>query len=491
MAVLLTTLSKSLCGHLQTGHLRRGLTCLVRQTTKLRPEPVPVNVNIRNFHISTSLQKSDYYKTLGVDKSASQKEIKKAYYQLAKKFHPDTNKENPDASKKFQEVSEAYEILSDEEKRAQYDTYGVTGDQFGGMGGGGGGGFSSNIDPEELFRTIFGDRNSPFGSFGGGFGGGQQTQEFDFGPKEYHVNLTFQQAASGVDKVYSLIMICHISLYTTYSHQDMYVSVTDTCSRCNGSGAEPGSKPERCPSCNGTGMETVQTGPFMMRSTCRRCNGEFIEFYQLIKFYFDITSGKGTIVKNPCTECRGKGVTTKRQKITVPVPAGIEDGQTVRMPVGNREVFITFRVEKSNYFTRKGADVYTDATVSLAQAALGGSVRVQGIYEDLNVQIPPGTMSHTRMRMSGKGIKKVSGFGNGDHYIDIKIKAPKKLDPKQLALLQAYAEVESDTPGTIRGLSYAVGGKKVVMEDKDGLVADIREALEDEDSKDSEERKDA
>ena len=210
-----------------------------------------------------------------------------------------------------------------------------------------------------------------------------------------------------------------------------------------------------------------------------------------LKFYFDITSGKGTIVKNPCTECRGKGVTTKRQKITVPVPAGIEDGQTVRMPVGNREVFITFRVEKSNYFTRKGADVYTDATVSLAQAALGGSVRVQGIYEDLNVQIPPGTMSHTRMRMSGKGIKKVSGFGNGDHYIDIKIKAPKKLDPKQLALLQAYAEVESDTPGTIRGLSYAVGGKKVVMEDKDGLVADIREALEDEESKDSEERKDA
>jgi len=453
MAVLLTSLSKSLCGPLQTGHLRRGLTCLVRQKTKLRPVPCdPVNVNIRSFHISSSLLSSDYYKTLGVDKSASQKEIKKAYYQLAKKFHPDTNKENPDASKKFQEVSEAYEILSDDEKRAQYDTYGTTGEQFGGMGGGQG--FQSNIDPEELFRTIFGDRNSPFGSFAGGFGGGQQTQEFDFGPKEYHVNLTFQQAASGVDK-------------------DMYVSVTDTCPKCNGSGAEPGSKPERCPSCNGTGMETVQTGPFMMRSTCRRCNG------------------KGTIIKNPCTECHGKGVTQKRQKITVPVPAGIEDGQTVRMPVGNREVFITFRVEKSNYFTRKAADVYTEAAISLAQAALGGSVRVQGIYEDLNVQIPPGTVSHTRMRMSGKGIKKVSGFGNGDHYIDIKIKAPKKLGPKQMALLQAYAEIESDTPGTVRGLSYAIGGKKVVMEDKDGLVADIREALEDEGPKDTEERKDA
>ena len=155
-----------------------------------------------------------------------------------------------------------------------------------------------------------------------------------------------------------------------------------------------------------------------------------------------------------------------------------------RMPVGSKEVFITFRVEKSNYFTRKGADVYTEAAISLAQAALGGSIRVQGIYEDLNVQIPPGTMSHTRMRMSGKGIKKVSGYGNGDHYIDIKIKAPKKLDSKQIALLQAYAEIESDTPGTVRGLSYAVGGKKVVMDDKEGLVADIREALEEDDKPD-------
>ena len=161
------------------------------------------------------------------------------------------------------------------------------------------------------------------------------------------------------------------------------------------------------------------------------------------------------------------------------------------MPVGSKEVFITFRVEKSNYFTRKGADVYTEAAISLAQAALGGSIRVQGIYEDLNVQIPPGTMSHTRMRMSGKGIKKVSGYGNGDHYIDIKIKAPKKLDSKQMALLQAYAEIESETPGTVRGLSYAVGGKKVVMEDKEGLVADIREALEEDDKPDDDKNKTA
>ena len=199
----------------------------------------------------------------------------------------------------------------------------------------------------------------------------------------------------------------------------------------------------------------------MMRSTCRRC------------------AGKGTWNKNPYGSCRGAGQAQKRQKITVPVPAGIEDGQTVRMPVGSKEVFISFKVEKSDYFTRKGADVYTEAAVSISQAALGGTIRVQGISEDLNVQIPPGTASHTRMRMSGKGVKKVSGFGHGDHYIDIKIKPPKNLTDKQAALLRAYAEIENNTPGTVRGLTYEVGGKKVVMEDKDGLVADIREALED------------
>ena len=450
MAVLLSTISRSLGGNLHKSgcHFRTAVSLCRTRHLDIRLRAVE-NTNTRQFHVSTALFKSDFYSVLGVEKTASQKEIKKAYYQLAKKYHPDSNKGDSESSKKFQEVSEAYEILSDDEKRAQYDAYGTAGDQFG-MGGGAGGnygGFQSSIDPEELFRTIFGERNSPFGNFGQNFnqsaGGAEQ---FDFGPKEYHVNLTFQQAASGVNK-------------------DMYVSIMDNCPSCKGSGSEPGSKPERCPTCNGTGMETVSTGPFMMRSTCRRC------------------SGKGTYNKNPCGECRGRGQTQQRQKITVPVPAGIEDGQTVRMPVGSKEVFITFRVEKSSYFTRKGPDVYTEANISLAQAALGGSVRVQGIYEDVNVQIPPGTTSHTRMRMSGKGIKKVSGYGTGDHYIDIKVKAPKKLSDKQLALLQAYAEIESDTPGTIRGLTYALGGKKVVMEDKDGLVAEIREALEDENTK--------
>jgi len=407
-----------------------------------RPSPsrhqTPVWQGLRQFSVSQSLQAPDFYQTLGVTKDASQKDIKKAYYQLAKKYHPDSNKNDPNASKKFQEVSEAYEILGDEEKRQQYDTYGTAGDQFG-MGGGGG--FKGNIDPEELFRTIFGDRSGGGNPFGNINFGQQTSEQFDFGPREYHVSLTFQQAAMGITK-------------------DMFVSVMDTCGSCKGNGSEPGSKPERCPNCNGTGMETVSTGPFMMRSTCRRC------------------TGKGTWNKRPCGECNGVGQTNQRKKVSVPVPAGIEDGQTVRMPVGNKEVFITFKVEKSDYFTRKGADVHTDAHISLAQAALGGTIRVQGIYEDLNLQIPAGTASHTRMRMANKGIKKVSGFGHGDHYINIKIKAPKKLDEKQKALLQAYAEMEAGTPGTIHGLTYALGGKKIVMSDSEGLVEALREALD-------------
>ena len=215
----------------------------------------------------------------------------------------------------------------------------------------------------------------------------------------------------------------------------------------------------RCPQCSGTGMETVTTGPFMMRSTCRRCYG------------------KGFYNKHPCKGCGGQGQTKQNHRVKVPIPAGIEDGQTVRMQVGSKEVFITFSVAPSEYFRRQGADVHTDAKISMAQAALGGAIRIQGIYEDLNVQIPEGTSSHTRMRMAGKGIKKVSGYGYGDHYIHIRIEPPKILTDKQRALLQAFAEQEKDTPGTITGLTYTKDGGKVVMEDPEGVVAEIREAL--------------
>jgi len=398
--------------------------------------------HVRFFRTSAGFEApKDFYNVLGVSKDATAKDIKKAYYQLAKKYHPDTNKGDKETQRKFQEVSEAYECLSDENKRKQYDAFGSAdgggGNPFGEgfPGASGGWNFKSNIDPEELFRTIFGDKTWR----GGGFGDTQ----FDFGqPTEYKMKINFLEAARGVEK-------------------EISVNIMDNCPKCRGSGNEPGTSSERCHQCSGTGMETVTTGPFMMRSTCRRCHG------------------KGFANKHPCKDCGGGGQTRQQHRVRVPVPAGIEDGQTVRMSVGSKEIFITFQVAPSDYFRRQGSDVHTDAKISLAQAVLGGAVRVQGINEDLTIQIPSGTSSHTRMRMAGKGIKKVSGYGYGDHYIHIRIDPPKDLSEKQRALLQAFAESENNTPGTINGLTYTQKGGKVVIEDPDGLVSEIRELLSD------------
>ncbi|KAJ9590760.1 hypothetical protein L9F63_016276 [Diploptera punctata] len=418
-------------------------------TEKIGPGAVTCH---RFFHQSSVLNKKrDYYDVLGVSRNAAGKDIKKAYYQLAKKYHPDTNKSDPDAARKFQEVSEAYEVLSDDNKRKQYDSWGTTSEQMG-MGGGGGGmgasgqnfnqhwQFRSTIDPEELFRKIFGDAGFKTGGFASDFEDFAESS-FGFGAaQEVIMNLTFTQAAAGVNK-------------------DIKVNVVDTCPKCNGSRAEPGTKAVKCSYCNGTGMETLSTGPFVMRSTCRYCQGT--------RMY----------IKFPCQECEGKGSTVQRKKVTVPVPAGVEDGQTVRMPIGRKEVFITFRVDKSDYFRRDGADIHTDAEISLSQAVLGGTIRVRGVYEDQTIQIAPGTSSHTRVRLSGKGMKKMNSFGYGDHYVNLRISVPKSLNNKQQALIQAYAELEEDTPGIIRGITYMKDGSRHCIAEPQELLELLRIAL--------------
>lgn len=382
---------------------------------------------------AASYYAKDYYKVLGIPKNSSQKDIKKAYYELAKKNHPDINKGDPQAEAKFQEVSEAYEVLGDETKRKQYDQWGTTGDFAGSGSSDGFHGFSSSIDPEELFRNIF-------HGFRTGFPESDYAEsQFGFGSHEVTMNLTFEQAARGVNK-------------------DISISISDTCPSCHGSRCEPGSKPIKCTHCNGTGMESISTGPFLMKSTCRRCHGTKV------------------IVKDPCTLCEGKGQTVQRKKVTVPVPAGVEDGQTVRMQITKKkELFITFKVSKSDYFRRDGADVHTDVSISLSQALLGGSVKVQGLYEDLAVKIAPGTSSHTRIRLEGKGIRRVSSYGYGDHYISIKIKVPKKLTQKQKALITAFAELETETFGTTEGVVQTKDGKLSVS--GDDLVYQIRSVL--------------
>ncbi|KAL4103511.1 hypothetical protein QTP88_018877 [Uroleucon formosanum] len=392
----------------------------------------PVNpYSYKSIHTTSYLNnKKDFYNILGVPKNASQKEIKKAYYQLAKKFHPDTNKGDPSASKKFQEVSEAYEVLGDEKKRSTYDTWGSSGNpnHMGGPGGGTGNdnfqnswSYQSNVDAEELFRKIF--NQSGFGN-NNSFDEDFADSKFGFGAaEEIVVQITFEQAARGVNK-------------------DLNLNVVDICPKCRGSRCELGYKATTCTHCNGTGMETVSRGPFLMKSTCRQCQGTRV------------------IIKNPCIECHGKGSTVQRKKVTVPVPAGIEDGQSIRILVNRNEVFVTFKVEKSDYFKRDGSDIHTDAKISISQALLGGSIRVRGIYDDHTVQIAPGTSSHTKIRLFKQGMKKVNSNLLGDHYVNIKVDVPKSLTKKQEALIKAYAELEENTPGTIKDLHHKKDGSK-------------------------------
>ncbi|KAM6156104.1 dnaJ homolog subfamily A member 3, mitochondrial [Rhynchocyon petersi] len=385
--------------------LRRGV-----RLTGTKSYPL---VSAASFHTSNPLDKEDYYQVLGVPRSASQKEIKKAYYQLAKKYHPDTNKDDPKAKEKFSQLAEAYEVLSDEVKRKQYDAYGSAGFDPGASSSGqsywrGG----PTVDPEELFRKIFGEfSSSSFGDFQGVFDQ----------PQEYIMDLTFNQAVKGVNK-------------------EFVVNITDTCERCEGKGSEPGSKVQHCHYCGGSGMETINTGPFVMRSTCRRCGG------------------RGSIITTPCVVCRGAGQAKQRKKVVIPVPAGVEDGQTVRMPVGKREIFVTFRVQKSPVFRRDGADIHSDLFISVAQAILGGTARVQGLYETINVTIPAGTQMDQKIRMGGKGIPRINSYGYGDHYIHIKIKIPKKLTSRQQNLILSYAEEETEVDGTVNGVTNTSTG---------------------------------
>ncbi|XP_030588345.1 dnaJ homolog subfamily A member 3, mitochondrial-like [Archocentrus centrarchus] len=392
----------------------RGNVVTLRGLTGVRR---PHGISCCSFHSSSRrANKQDLYEVLGVSRTASQKEIKKAYYQLAKKYHPDTNPDDPEAKEKFAKLAEAYEVLSDEVKRKQYDTYGAAGfdpnrasagqQQYYRAGG-------TTIDPEELFRKIFGD-------FAGGMGFGNINSMFDERP-EFVMELTFSEAAKGVNK-------------------ELNVNIDDACQRCDGRGNEPGTKVSHCHYCNGTGMESISTGPFMMRSTCRRCGG------------------KGSIINTPCALCRGSGQSKKRQTVTVPVPAGVEDGQTVRMSVGTKEILITFRVQRSPVFRRNGADIHSDAFISIAQAILGGTATTQGLYETISILIPAGCQTDQVIRLQGKGIRRMNSYSYGDHYVHIKIKVPKKLTRRQRSLLLSYAEEETDVQGNVNGVSPSGGG---------------------------------
>ncbi|KAI3388262.1 hypothetical protein SNEBB_000703 [Seison nebaliae] len=390
----------------------------------------------------------DYYKILGVDRKSSQRDIKKAYYNMAKKYHPDVKPNDKNASKKFQEISEAYEVLSDDNRRQQYDMFGRTSQQQQqqqqqrqsshasqwqrqNQSTNESWQYHSQVDPEELFKTIFGDafRNNrsqrssnqnPFADF---FNSNEYEESYDAHSPTSQISMTlsFEEACRGLTK-------------------DVTVQVVDTCPKCNGNKCAPGYAPQTCRTCNGSGMESLQQGPFFMRTTCRTCQG------------------RGEIIPRKCSECFGKGKAVQSRKISVAIPAGVANGQTLRVAVPssnglqNQEIFITFKVKPSKYFRREKDDLHSDVQITIGQALLGGTVRFRGLYGQSELKIPALTKSHSKFRLTGKGIKSVYSSSYGDHYLHVEIKVPNKLSEEQKKLSLMLAATETDVNGQVNGL---------------------------------------
>ena len=339
-------------------------------------------------------QKRDYYEVLGVSKGASDEEIKKAYRKLAKKYHPDVNPGDQAAEAKFKEVNEAYSILSDKEKRARYDQFGHAG-----------------VDP-----------NYGAGGPGGGFGGfGGSSSARRNGPQKgeslrANLTITFEEAAFGCEK-------------------ELNLNRSEECEACHGSGCEPGTTAETCPDCRGTGVVRVQqrTGGFAFSSTaaCTRCRGT------------------GKIIHSPCKACDGSGSVKKSKRVTVSIPAGIDDGQAVSLrgqgnagknggPAG--DLIVGVRVKPSSQFRRDGTTVLYEQPVTFYQAVMGAELEIPTIDGKVKYNLPAGTQPGTTFRLRGKGIPELRGRGRGDQYVTVRVQVPTSLSGEQKEALRAYAE---------------------------------------------------
>jgi molecular chaperone DnaJ len=358
----------------------------------------------------------DLYEVLGVAKDASSSDLKKAYYRLAKKYHPDHNPNDKEAEEKFKEAAEAYQILSDEDQRARYDRFGIDGVRG---NGGGGGGFGSAEDIFSAFGDMFGD------FFGGGRGGGRrQARGADL---RVDLNLTFAEAVWGVSK-------------------EVPVSRDVSCTTCSGSGAKAGTKPETCRTCQGKGQVVHAQGFFMVQTTCPQCRGA------------------GKQIKDPCESCRGRGVTTESSKLSVTVPAGVDDGQSLRLagkgeqhPSGAAgHLYVVLHVQGDERFRREGADILTEVSIGMVQAALGGEIEVFTLEEKCTastmIEIKPGTQPGDHIVRRGHGIPRVGESGRGDQVVRFNVEVPKKLTSRQEELLRELAAEMGEDVKEKRGL---------------------------------------
>ncbi|MED4603653.1 molecular chaperone DnaJ [Paenibacillus validus] len=350
------------------------------------------------------MSKRDYYEVLGLSKDASQEDIKKAYRKLARQYHPDVNKAD-DAESKFKEAKEAYDVLSDEQKKAQYDRFGHV-DPNQGMGGGG---FGGNAD--------FGGFGDLFDMFFGGGGGGRRNPN---APQrgndlQYTMTIEFKEAVFG-------------------KKTDIHIPRTETCETCHGSGAKPGTKPDTCGVCHGSGQqEVVQNtafGRIVNRRVCSACQGQ------------------GKIIKDKCQTCHGAGKVKKQRTINLNIPAGVDDGAQLRVtgegesgtrggPAG--DLYVVIRVKPHDFFEREGDDIYCEVPLTFAQAALGDEIEIPTLTEKVKLKIPPGTQTDTYFRLKGKGVPRLRGYGQGDQHVKVVVVTPTNLSDEQRELLREFS----------------------------------------------------
>jgi len=350
----------------------------------------------------------DYYEILGVDRSASQDEIKKAYRRLALKYHPDKNPGDKNAEERFKEISEAYQVLSDPEKRRQYDQMGHEAFVHGQRAGGG-----PAVDPFDLFSQVFG--GSIFDAF---FGAGARAER---APQEgadlrYDLEIDFEEAVFGADK-------------------EITIPRTETCERCRGTGCEPGTSRIHCSRCGGTGQIAMTQGFFSIRQRCPMCQGT------------------GEIIQNPCRQCHGRGEVRRTKRLKIHIPAGVDTGARLRLagegepgrhggPRG--DLYVVLHVREHEFFKRDGQDIHCEVPVPVTVAALGGSITVPTISGPAEVRIPPGTQSGRILRLRGKGVPSLKGYGRGDQYVHVLVETPVNLTSEQRRILQGLQKTETD-----------------------------------------------
>lgn len=394
--------------------------------------------------------KRDYYEVLGVSRDADDAAIKKAYRALAKKYHPDMNPGDQEAEKKFKEASEAYAVLSDADKRRQYDQFGHAAFEGGAGGAGGFGGFDFNgADFSDIFGDIFGDL------FGGG---GRRGGRANNGPMKganirKSVRITFEEAVFGCEKELELVL-------------------KDPCTTCNGTGAKPGTSPETCPKCGGKGqiVYTQQSffGTVQNVQTCPNCGGS------------------GKVIKEKCSDCGGTGYTASKKTISVTIPAGIDNGQSVRIrekgepgvnggPRG--DLLVEVNVSRHPIFQRQDVHIFSTVPISFAQAALGGDVKVPTVDGDVIYTVKPGTKTDTKVRLKGKGVPSLRNPQvRGDHYVTLVVQTPEKLSAEAKEALRKFDMLAGNTLNQDLSDDEKKGKKK-------GFMEKVKEAFEDLDEK--------